>query len=405
MASVVKVRRVYKGEVTEKWAVKYRNAEGCRKTAQPPSGLKKDADKLRQKIEREIEAGTHIAASDALTVAQVCEHYLRHVEDKLRDKRIGRNWHECTKATIDRQIVPRLGGRLMIDLTGPLIEQWFSNLRREEDLKVSTVKQKLYIFKQIEEFAFKRRLLKTRPVTDAAGELRGIKDEVIRTFTADEVGRLLSAAKVRPKRVLPYNAALGECFVNVASFCGLRWGEIKALTAAAVDLDGRTIRVRHNLTKFDEVKAPKTAAGVRDVPMPAHVVAMLRAWIGTHAVPNDRGLLFRNSDGGMLSAGNFHNNVWGPMLKRAGLLDDGERYHFHALRHFCASWMIENGISIMDVARLLGHSKFDMTLQVYAHPVVSGTRHHAVVDRMASLLIAAPLTIDVTKRPPQRLSL
>ncbi len=395
MASVLKVRRIYKGEITEKWTVRYRDVDGKRKSIQPSSGLKKDADKLRQKIEREIEDGTHITASDVLTVEDVCEKFLRYVEDKLRDKRIGRNWLECTKATIDRQVVPRLGQRRVVDLTGPMIEQWFSELRRE-GLKISTVKQKLYILKQVEDFAFKRKLLKTRPVSDAAKELRGIKDDVIRTFTADEVGRLLVAAKVRGRHRRPFGVAMAECMVNVAAFCGLRWGEIKALTQDAVDLDARTIRVRYSLTKFDEMKPPKTAAGVRDVPMPPHVVALFRDWISHHARPNPRDLLFRTTEGGPLSSGNFHNQLWGPMLERAGLLDDGERYHFHALRHFCASWMIENGISIMDVARLLGHSKFDMTLQVYAHPVIGGTRHHAVVDRMASLLIAAPMTIEAT---------
>ena len=45
-----------------------------------------------------------------------------------------------------------------------------------------------------------------------------------------------------------------------------------------------------------------------------------------------------------------------------------------------------------------------MTLQVYAHPVISSSRHHAAFDRMASLLIAAPLTIEATKQPPQTLS-
>ena len=49
-------------------------------------------------------------------------------------------------------------------------------------------------------------------------------------------------------------------------------------------------------------------------------------------------------------------------LRAVGLLH-AEQLHFHALRHFAASWMIENGLPLPEVASLLGHSKFDTTLQ------------------------------------------
>ena len=78
------------------------------------------------------------------------------------------------------------------------------------------------------------------------------------------------------------------------------------------------------------------------------------------------------------------------------MLKDGEgAYHFHALRHFAASAMIESGLPMLDVVSLLGHAKFDMTLQVYAHLIIGGSRRHEAIDGMARMLIAAPVTIDV----------
>ena len=53
--------------------------------------------------------------------------------------------------------------------------------------------------------------------------------------------------------------------------------------------------------------------------------------------------------------------------------------------------MIENGLPLTDVAALLGHSKFDLTLQVYAHAIVPGHRRLAALDRMAIDMLTAPV--------------
>ncbi|WP_175424495.1 hypothetical protein [Azospirillum brasilense] len=58
-----------------------------------------------------------------------------------------------------------------------------------------------------------------------------------------------------------------------------------------------------------------------------------------------------------------------------------------AAGHFAASFMILNGLPVTDVAALLGHRKFDTTLQIYAHPITSGYRRTETVDRMAQTLL------------------
>jgi integrase len=76
------------------------------------------------------------------------------------------------------------------------------------------------------------------------------------------------------------------------------------------------------------------------------------------------------------------------LLAHAGLIRKGDNLHFRALRHFAASCMIENGWPLMDVASLLGHSKFDMTLRVYAHPIVGGGNQRSeAMERMAAKLL------------------
>ena len=78
---------------------------------------------------------------------------------------------------------------------------------------------------------------------------------------------------------------------------------------------------------------------------------------------------------------------WLKLLQRAGFpSQEWDNYHFHALRHFASSLMIESGLSLMDTASLLGHAKFDMTLQTYAHSIVGGNHRHESMERLADRL-------------------
>jgi integrase len=55
----------------------------------------------------------------------------------------------------------------------------------------------------------------------------------------------------------------------------------------------------------------------------------------------------------------------------------GLRRRETALRHFCASWLIEQGFSPKRVQALLGHSSIQMTFDVYGHLFPSLEDDHA----------------------------
>lgn len=52
-----------------------------------------------------------------------------------------------------------------------------------------------------------------------------------------------------------------------------------------------------------------------------------------------------------------------------GVVNDNGRpkYGLHALRHFCASWLIEQGFTPKRLQTILGHSSIQMTFDVYGH--------------------------------------
>lgn len=368
------------------WVVTYTDPQGKRVQATPPSGLKRDAEALRIKIMAEVTTGVHIADRDALTVRELGDRYVRHIEDKRHDGRIGRTHYDQLKNGVDRSIIPHFGRWKVTDLTAVAIEEWYRKLVREDGLSPTTARGRVHLLRSMEAFANRRGLMKARPAGEAAFDLRTIRAKPIRTLDADQVGKLLALVSKAPLYGDDRQAATLACFVNLAAFCGLRFGEINGLTLSNVDLANQTVHVRHNLTVHDELKCPKTPAGVRDIPLPAHLCRMLRAWHEAYDVPNERRLLFRIANGGQVSSANFHGRMWKPLLKRAGL-SGPDWPHFHALRHFAASWMIANHMPVTEVASLLGHSHFDMTLQVYAHPVAGGARRLDAIEKMSTSLL------------------
>jgi site-specific recombinase XerD len=43
-----------------------------------------------------------------------------------------------------------------------------------------------------------------------------------------------------------------------------------------------------------------------------------------------------------------------------------DKLHFHSLRHTFASWLVQDGVSLYEVQKLLGHSNIAVT-QAYSH--------------------------------------
>jgi integrase len=371
------------------WVVEYTDAGGKRRRATPPSGLKKDAEKLRQKIEREMQDDQHVPKAETTTIRSVCEEFMRLIELRVKDKSIsaGRRLHY--KTVIYRHLIPALGSRRANSLTLADAEALHTALIKK-GINPVTVRHYLGACVSVERFSSKRGFSRTDIFSSYMKDRPLGQVEKIRTFEIQEVRHLLYNASLRPKGYQHRNQAFLACIVNLAAFCGLRRGEILGLTIQNIDLAAGFLRVRHNLDRADMLKGPKTRAGLRDVPLPRHVADLLREWVCKWMVADKRQLIFRTPEGFMYHSGNF-NSRWKDLLDRSGLGEpdaEGRTFHFHALRHFAASYMIECGWSLPDVAALLGHAKFDMTLQTYAHAVAGGRQRCDKMQAMAQRLLA-----------------
>jgi integrase len=85
-----------------------------------------------------------------------------------------------------------------------------------------------------------------------------------------------------------------------------------------------------------------------------------------------------------LSAANWRV-VWTDALERAGVPYRGP----HTCRHTAASWLVQAGVPLYDVQRLLGHESYATTAR-YAH--LAADAHRPVEDAWAR--IGGPLVLS-----------
>lgn len=147
---------------------------------------------------------------------------------------------------------------------------------------------------------------------------------------------------------------------------GPRLGECLGLTVDRVDFLRRKIRIDRQLANVHGGNGgfapPKTRAGVRDIPVPAHVIDMLAAHLAEFPA-NDTGLIFTTAENRAISRAG-----WSEKSREAcGKVGVEGRTRTHDLRHVAASSLIAGGLSVAAVQAALGHASPAETLEVYTH--------------------------------------
>ena len=138
----------------------------------------------------------------------------------------------------------------------------------------------------------------------------------------------------------------------ISLHCGLRAGEVFSLTWSDIDLDN------------DQLVLTDTKGTVnRFAKMTSEVKALFNA--KEKGMKND--LVFPDRNGNQRKAISkaFMLTVNDNGLND-GITDRRNKVVFHTLRHTYASWLVQKGISIYEVSKLLGHSTITMT-ERYSH--------------------------------------
>ena len=194
---------------------------------------------------------------------------------------------------------------------------------------------------------------------------------------------------VRPRWVLTTEQAsallkalppLPRTMTGLALLLGLRRGELFAMRWGAVSEQGQCLMVREAVYE-GAFSTPKTAAGVRQVPLSGAALQLMTDWKARARRTEQDDLVFATRSGKSISPNNVLRRWIFPACDTLGL----KRSTWLTFRRTYASWAHEKGVPGKVIAQLMGHAKVDTTLNVYTQ-VVDGSLRRAA-DVVGSELI------------------
>ena len=255
---------------------------------------------------------------------------------------------------IDTKLVPYFGKKSIQEITTRDVMQWQNEMLRHRDSKTGKPYSKSYLktihnqLSAIFNHAVRHYQLKENPamLVGNMGTEKGIQMDF---FTKEEYLRLADALMDEP---LAY-----YCF-QVLYWCGIREGELLALTLGDIDFQKGTLRINKTFQHIkgkDIITDPKTPKSNRTVQMPDFLVEELREYVKMQYDLNSTDRLFPVSK-------SFLYRMMKKGCESAGL----RKIRIHDLRHSHVSLLIHMGFSAVAIAERVGHESVDITYR-YSH--------------------------------------
>jgi integrase len=314
--------------------------------------------------------------ADKVTVTGVCEGFLEHcVGRNQRDERMTRKMLVVYRGHVKNHILnPEygLGSRKLSQLTARSVHE-FRDRVRGAGVSVPTARKVLATLHSALEYAISQDWV----ATNAARGVRVIGprnegSERITPPSKEAVRALLDAADEDVRLIVQFAAATGA-----------RAGEQWAVRWRDLGLDNGQFNISRRVDAYRDEGAPKSAAGVRTVPISGQLIASLRAWKLRSKFKKPDDLVFPNSRGKHTGHDNFIKRKFLPLVAR---LDD-TGFNWHALRHFAVSCWIEARLAPKTVQTFAGHASLQITMDRYGHLFPSDD-HRRAMDQISNELFA-----------------
>lgn len=228
-------------------------------------------------------------------------------------------------------------------------------LDRLEGGSASTAALVLSVIRHAMAYAMAERLLSSNPAESLIPP-HSRRSTPKRAFTPDEEERLLFAAASDPDGMLLYLLYYLGC--RRGELLGLRWGDF--------DWERRMVHIQRsvsfgNAPGQSPFRPPKSAAGDRFVPIPDALYALLRPLCG-----DARQLLFSRKENQPLGEGDFRA-CWKRLMRAAGFKNGSVSVTPHWFRHHYITACVLAGVPAEVTMRLVGHTDYRTTINIYTH--------------------------------------
>lgn len=334
-----------------------RNANGSyiRKTIYGKT--KKELELKIAEITQQIHQGIYVP-EDKTTFGEMSDIWLTQYNPTASEK-----WIYRQQCVINKHLLPTLRYMKLKDLK-PYHLQSIINKMAKDNLSTSTMKKAKQTAVRILNIGVENDLVVRNVFSNV--KVPTVEPHERRALTEEE--RALVNCTWRGHR-------MGHT-VMIMMYCGLRRGELLALTWKDIDLERKMLSVNKSLQMFKNqphIKKPKSKAGTREIPIPNILADALRNF------PRDYPLVCPDAKGQMMSD-TAYRRAWNSYRHYLNLEAGGrdasrtrakvqaiDNITAHMLRHTYASMLYEAGVDIKSAQRFLGHADIEMTLAVYTH--------------------------------------
>ena len=336
---------VYKDEKTNTWMVYYRVTDwkGDRKQS-----TKRGFQTKRDALAWEREFLNKTQADLSMTFASFVDTYTVDMKNRIKEN----TWH--TKEHIIRtKILPYFGKRKISDIQPRDIIAWQNEMIKGRDKngkKYSPVYLKTLHnqLSAIFNHAVKFYGLKENPAAKV-GNMGKARNREMLFWTQEEYQKFAFAIMDKPVSYYAF---------EMLYWCGIREGELLALTAGDFDFERGTVTINKSYQRIDGrdvITEPKTPKSNRVIKMPVFLIEEIKEYLAKlyGLQKNDR--VF-----------NITKNYLHREMTRGADAAGVKRIRIHDLRHSHISLLIEMGYSAVAIADRVGHESINITYN-YAH--------------------------------------
>lgn len=233
-----------------------------------------------------------------------------------------------------------------------MLRSWLASLVSEQKQKPSTIARKIHAVRSMFVLLQRRGLTSTNPAALLVPPKKHDPDPMF--LTEEQAFRLADVAEAdrhRP-RCPELLCSRGLAMLELLYGSGLRVSELLGLELDDIDIDNATARVLGKGGKE------------RIVPLGSYAVRALRTYLGLRGERASRRVFVAGKTGTGLTSRSVQLAI-----RRLGKQIGLATLHPHALRHTCATHMLEGGADLRDIQEMLGHQSVSTT-ERYTHVTI-----------------------------------
>ena len=279
---------------------------------------------------------------------QFVEVYMEDMKPRLK-----LNTFLTKKHIMETKIIPYFEKKSLAEITATDVIQWQNQLLSMRDENgmpyaqtyLRTIQNQL---SAIFNHACLFYVLTANP-SKQAGKMGKAKGKEMLFWTKEEYLQFSEVMKDKPVSYYAF---------EILYWCGLRMGELLALTPADFNFETHTLRINKSyqrLHREDVITPPKTLKSNRTIKIPQFLCDEMQDYLKMLYEPKEDERIFT------ISKSYLHHE-----MNRGSKVSGVKRIRVHDLRHSHVSLLINMGFTVLAIADRMGHESIDITYR-YAH--------------------------------------